>query len=204
MFKIRRCEKRDVDAVYEVCLKTGDAGQDATHLFDDPKALGHLFVGPYMALEPDFAFVLEDDQGVCGYTLAALDTSTFNQRYVNEWLPPLQAHYPEPIGDLTCWSETQKIYHQIHHPELSFPDSFAPYPSHLHIDLLARAQGQGQGKQMIETLLEGLQNAHSSGVHLGLYARNTRALHFYKKLGFQVLEDESFSEDVIYMGRRFV
>ena len=63
-FNVRRCAPRDEDAVYEVCLRTGDNGQDATHLFDDPRALGHIFVGPYMKLEPELALVLEDPQGV--------------------------------------------------------------------------------------------------------------------------------------------
>ncbi len=137
MFQIRPCEPRDVTAVYEVCLKTGDAGQDATHLFQDPKALGHLFVGPYMALKPTFAFVLEDPQGVCGYALGALDTLCFQKHYLEEWLPPLQKHYSDPTNDQASWTEDQKIYYQIHHPNISFSDILQPYPSHLHIDLLS-------------------------------------------------------------------
>jgi ribosomal protein S18 acetylase RimI-like enzyme len=198
MFDIRQCKPKDVDAVYEVCLKTGDAGQDATCLFKDPKALGHLFVGPYMALEPEFAFVLEDQDGVCGYTLGALDTLAFQQRYLTEWLPPLQKCYPDPAGHPSEWNQDEKIYHQIHHPDLSFSDIFKPYPSHLHIDLLPRAQGQGQGKHMIERLLHALVEAGSRGVHLGLYARNKRAFNFYSKLGFHILES---SHDLIHMGK---
>ena len=30
-----------------------------------------------MALQPGLAFVLEDDEGVCGYTLGALDSPSF-------------------------------------------------------------------------------------------------------------------------------
>ncbi len=199
MFNIRQCKSQDVDAVYEVCLKTGDAGQDATHIFKDPKALGHLFVGPYMALEPDFAFVLEDEQGVCGYTLGALDTITFQKRYLEEWLPPLQKKYPDPTGDEDSWTEDQKIYHQLHHPEVDSPKVLESYRSHLHIDLLPRAQGQGNGKKMMQALLQALQKAGSSGVHLGLYTRNTRAFKFYTTLGFEVLET---NQDTTYMGKQ--
>ena len=198
MFNIRPCTPQDSHAVYEVCLKTGDAGQDATHLFEDPKALGHLYAGPYLILEPDLAFVLEDEQGVCGYILGALDTLDFQKRYLDKWLPPLQERYPDPTGDETHWNKTQKIYHQIHHPDLNFLPIFEFYPSHLHIDLLPRAQGQGNGKRMMQTLLETLKKAASVGVHLGLDARNTKALHFYKKVGFQILKDESLQG--IYLG----
>ena len=196
MFSIRPCTPQDSDAVYEVCLKTGDAGQDATHLFEYRKAPGHLYAAPYLVLEPDLAFVLEDEQGVCGYILGALDTLDFQKRYLDKWLPPLQEKYPDPTGDEAHWSKTQKIHHLIHHPDLGPPQILRSYPSHLHIDLLPRAQGQGNGRRMMQTLLEALQKAGSVGVHLGLDARNAKALRFYKKVGFQILK----AQQGIYMG----
>jgi hypothetical protein len=50
------------------------------------------------------------------------------------------------------------------------------YPSHLHIDIVARAQGcsepyllgRGLGRSLIETLLASLKAAGSRGVHLGI------------------------------------
>src|SRR6266513_2206432 len=95
-FKIRHCEPRDEAAVYEVCLRTGDNGNDATRFFDDPKALGHIFVGPYMKLEPELALVLEDLRGVCGYVLGALDSKKFYDAYLNQWLPGILSQHPEP------------------------------------------------------------------------------------------------------------
>jgi hypothetical protein len=83
-FGLRPYAPKDFDAVYKVCLKTGDAGRDATHLYKDPKALGHLYVGPYVTLKPSLAFVLEDELGVCGYVLGALDTKIFRERFVGE------------------------------------------------------------------------------------------------------------------------
>ena len=44
----------------------------------------------------------------------------------------------------------------------------ARYPSHLHIDLLPRAQGQGHGRLLIESLLDLLRAEGSGGVHLGV------------------------------------
>ena len=34
-------------------------------------ALGRLFVGPYLAFEPELSLVLEDARGICGYALGA-------------------------------------------------------------------------------------------------------------------------------------
>jgi ribosomal protein S18 acetylase RimI-like enzyme len=198
-FKICRCELRDEAGVYEVCLKTGEAGNDATHLHDDPRALGHIYVGPYMKLEPDLAFVLEDHIGVCGYVLGALDSAKFYQAYLNEWLPPIRAQHPEPTGNPTSWTATQKIYYEYHHPDIFYPKSISEFPSHMHIDLLPRAQGQGWGAKMVQTLLDELKRKSSPGVHLAMNAANHRAYAFYRKLGFDELTRAS---DTIYLGKR--
>ena len=65
-------------------------------------------------------------------------------------------------------------------------------------------QGQGNGPRMIKTILSILKAKGSHGVHLEMAASNCRALKFYFKLGFTVLEhaDEcSLQDDVLILGR---
>jgi len=197
-FNIRRIGPGDVDAVYEVCLRTGDNGADAAHLFDDPLALGHIFVGPYLKLEPGLAFVLEDAQGVCGYALGALDSKWYYEAYRTTWLPEIRQRYPEPTGDPARWSRSQRVYDEYYHPDIFLPEPYDSYPSHLHIDLLARAQGRGLGPEMMTTLLRELAAKGSPGVHLGMGATNQRAHRFYTKFGFHELARVS---DVLYLGK---
>jgi ribosomal protein S18 acetylase RimI-like enzyme len=61
------------------------------------------------------------------------------------------------------------------------------YPAHLHIDLLPRVQGHGNGRRMIDVLVAALQAADVPGVHLGVAAANTRAIGFYEHVGFRTL-----------------
>lgn len=202
-FKIRRYEPRDEGAAYEVCLKTGDSGRDATALYTDPRCLGHIYVGPYLRFEPELAFVLEDALGVCGYALGALDSARFYRRYSEEWLPPLQARYREPEGGSAQWTQDERVYYEFHHPSIYYPSRFHDYPSHAHIDLLPRVQGQGQGKLMMNALLDRMRSLGSVGVHLGLAASNARAEHFYRKLGFVELDRTGEGEDqTLYMAKR--
>jgi ribosomal protein S18 acetylase RimI-like enzyme len=198
-FSIRRCEPRDVDAAYDVCLRTGDNGEDASHAFDDPKALGHIYVGPYLKFEPQLAFVLEDPQGVCGYALGALDSKTFYSAYLNQWLPDIRQRHPAPGGDPARWTRTQKVYSEYYHPEIFMPEPNNQYPSHLHIDLLPHARGRGLGREMMSVLLGELEARGSPGAHLGMGATNARAERFYRKLGFQELARVG---DVLYLGKR--
>ena len=51
---IRLARPGDEPGAYHVCLKTGDYGKDGEAFYsDDPDALGRVFVGPYLAYEPD-------------------------------------------------------------------------------------------------------------------------------------------------------
>lgn len=200
-FIIRPYESSDFKAIYEVCLKTGDAGKDATQLYDDPTILGHLYVGPYVTLESDLAFVLEDEKGVCGYVLGALDSETFFSRYLTEWLPEIQTKVPEPQGNPRNWSATDRLYYDVYHPDVALPNILESYPSHLHIDLLPRAQGVGNGKRMMLTLLDTLRKKASPAVHLGMHPTNERAFRFYINLGFHVIEDSALDTGTLYMGR---
>lgn len=197
-FTLRRARPEDRAAAYRVCLLTGDSGRDATHLHHDPDALGNVYVGAYLTFEPDLAFVLEDAGGVCGYTLGALDSRDFYRRYREEWLPPLREQRPAPQGDPATWTRDQQLWHLYHHPDIYLPAEEAAYSSHLHIDLLPRAQGRGIGRAMMRVLLSELTRHGSLGVHLGMAINNHRAAAFYAKLGFHEL---SRTADTLFLGR---
>jgi GNAT superfamily N-acetyltransferase len=189
-----------------VCLKTGDHGGDGTLLYeDDPDALGRVFVGPYLAFEPELSLVLEDDQGVCGYALGAFDSRAFYGRYEQEWRPELCRRYPEPQGDPQYWTLVQRAYYSYHCPDYFCPEPYDAYPSHLHIDLLERAQGRGYGRRMIEQIIGTLRRRGSPGAHLGLSAINRRAYGFYDRLGFRELTRVGSSrlDACVYMGMTF-
>ena len=194
-FSIRSYKSADTSAVYEICLKTGNSGQDATHLFSDPLVLGHIYVGPYMEFEPQSVFILEDDQGPCGYIMGVLDSQTYYQWMHSEWLSKIRVDYKKPTGNPDTWNETEKITNLLFQPESQrlLPD----FPAHLHIDLLSRAQGKGQGKLMMDRFIDYLRYNKISGVHLELSSKNDRAFNFYRKYGMQELDRNNES---IFMG----
>ena len=199
---IRPYQPSDWDATYQVCLETGDSGLDAKHLHTDPKALGNIYVGAYLRFEPELAYVLEDEQGVCGYVLGALDSKRFYERYLREWLPPLQQTHAKPTGDRSKWNPSAQLHALLFEPEMVYQPKLVNWPAHLHIDLIARAQGKGWGKQMIDRLLADLIERKSSGVHLGVSTRNDRAIGFYQKMGFaEIMRDGPADDGTIYMAR---
>ena len=187
--RLRPYRSDDHDAVYDICVRTGAAGEDATHLLRDPTLLGHLYTGPYLALAPHLAFVVEDDSGVAGYIVGAADTTGFEDRLEREWWPELRRRYPtyRTDGDAVL---DDLLVARMHSPVRTRADLVATYPSHLHIDLLPRLQGQGWGRRLIDTLVERLRASGSHGLHLGVATANTKAQAFYRFVGFTELDDD--------------
>ena len=204
-WEIRPARAGDEAGAYYVCLKTGDHGADGESFYrDDPDALGRIYVGPYLAYEPGLSLVLDDGRGVAGYALGAFDSRTFYARYEAEWRPGLCARFPAPSGDPARWTRVEQAHHTYHHPDYFCPEPYEAYPSHLHIDLLPRAQGRGCGRRMLERIMESLRMRGSPGAHLGVSPLNARAIGFYQHLGFRELTRVGRADDgCIYMGIEF-
>ena len=64
------------------------------------------------------------------------------------------------------------------------------YPAHVHIDLLESETGSGNGTRLMKAMLEKLKSQNVKGVMLGVARANERAVKFYQKMGFQVLEQD--------------
>lgn len=181
---IRRYEPRDFDDVSDICVRTGFAGADATGRHADNDLIPDIFARPYVTLEPDWAWVVDDGTRVVGYIIAAPDTSRFVERYREEWLPGFAAKYTHVDPPV---SADEHMRHLGFWPERMLIDEVDEYPAHLHIDLLPEAQGGGRGRALIETLAGALREAGIPGLHLSMDPANTGARAFYDRLGFTEL-----------------
>lgn len=181
---IRAARADDRDAVYDVCAQTADAGEDARATVDEPDLYGHLYAGAYLALAPETCFVVEDDAGVAGYVVGAADSTAFAERLEREWFPDLRVRYPETSDRRDMDSLLVAL---LHHPAAPDEEICRTHPSHLHIDLLPRVQGQGLGRSLMECIADAFSTAGSTGLHLGVSTRNTRAIAFYRHLGLRDL-----------------
>ena len=202
-YALRRATVEDRQALEMVCLKTGDSGADATEREDDPRLLGLIYAVPYRVHAPDFAFVVEGPTGVCGYILGTPETAGFNETLRTNWFPPIAAHLEDPGPDESTWSGSDWARRAIHHPDLSYPPVLHPWPAHGHIDLLPEAQGKRIGQRAMTMLFERLASAGAPGMHLGVSPDNPGAQAFYRKLGFETLDDPSLPEHTVFMVRNF-
>lgn len=198
-YRLRSAMAEDHAALCVVCLKTGDSGQDATAREDDPDLLGLIYAVPYQVYEPDFAFVVDGPNGVCGYIFGAPDTPGIYATMEAEWFPPLAARLIDPGPDESKWRGSDWARRAIHHPEFVYPEVLHRYPAHGHIDLLEEARGRGIGRRGMEHVMAKLKRAGAKGMHLQVSPVNRKAQGFYRKLGFEVLKDEGLPRHTTFM-----
>src|SRR5438046_2511736 len=138
---IRPARAGDQPGAYYVCVKTGDHGKDGEPFYrEDPDALGRIFVGPYLAYEPELSFILEDQEGICGYALGAFDSRAFYARYEKEWRQDLCARFPAPQGDASQWTRVQTVYSWYHNADYTSAEADEAYTSDLALDVMDRLE----------------------------------------------------------------
>jgi ribosomal protein S18 acetylase RimI-like enzyme len=200
MPEIRKYRPDDLAMLYRICLETGEAGKDATDLYKDGKLLGHVYAAPYGVLSPETVFIAEDAEGAGGYIVGPVDTRSFDARMEREWWPKLRPSLADPKDKpYKTWSRDERMSYLIHHPARTTEPILDRYPSHLHINLLPRLQGQGLGVKLIDRWLAEMKALGSPGAHLGVGTANARAVGFYKAYGFEEVER---IRDVIWYGVR--
>ncbi|MEV6306615.1 GNAT family N-acetyltransferase [Actinoplanes sp. NPDC051861] len=178
MPEIREYRPSDRTALYDICVRTADAGGDARGMYSSDDLMGDLFAGPYAHLEPHLAFVVDDGGEAVGYVVGTSDTPRFVERYRAEWIPLVGDRYAHP----TSADEPMVALHCG--PEHMLVPGLDDYPAHLHIDLLPPYQGQGWGRRLIDRFLA---TVDAPGVHVGMLTANVKARGFYDRLGFTVL-----------------
>ncbi|WP_304225716.1 N-acetyltransferase [Gracilinema caldarium] len=196
---IREYREPDLPYLYEICLKTGDNGKDATDLYHDPYVLGQFYAAPYAFFEPDCVLILEGEyHGLTrpvGYILGTSDTAAYTEWFNRRWLPSAAAIYgaAEPASDVDgAKSPTEASVRKLFSQPLECPPWAADYPGHIHIDLLPEAQGSGWGRRLMDAISDRFVRKGCRGFHLGVSAANQGGIAFYRRYGMTEITQETW------------
>ncbi|GAB2517770.1 GNAT family N-acetyltransferase [Paramicrobacterium agarici] len=184
MSSIRPYRPSDLDDVYDICLRTGDSGADATDKFSRDTLLADIYAAPYVRRDPGLVWVVDDGRRAIGYIIATDDTRAFTRWFSEQWWPALADRYAPAPNEKPGERE---LIASAANPERMLIDDVDAYPAHLHIDLLPETQGQGLGRRLVETLVTELKRRGVAGLHLTAGAANAGAIAFYERVGFDVL-----------------
>jgi ribosomal protein S18 acetylase RimI-like enzyme len=198
MATIRSFRDTDLPAIFDVCVKTGHAGKDATGIYPDPDLLPNIFAAPFLAAEPELGFVAADDDGqAVGYVLGTADAVGYAAWFRSTWLPVMALRYPKREAPLKSWDDV--MVKVLHDPDHIVKAELADYPAVVHINLLPAFQGQGLGRGLMDSFLGALSDRDVPAVHLATASVNTGGRAFYEKMGFRELDITE--PGLTYLGR---
>ncbi|XP_062852093.1 protein O-GlcNAcase [Trichomycterus rosablanca] len=204
IYSIRPYFPKDEHAVYKICREIyTEACDDIQFSEQEPDLIGDRLVGGFLTLSPDYGFVLEDEEGICGYALGTVDVKPFVNKCKLSWIPFMQEKYNKPDLDKDL-SEAEKMMLSFHEEEEEgLPDTFLRnFPSLIKVDIHAKVTDPSVAKSMMGCLLSSLKANGSNGAFCEVRPIDKQMLDFYSKLGcFEVAKMEGFPKDVIIMGR---
>ncbi|MHA2247839.1 MAG: GNAT family N-acetyltransferase [Candidatus Hodarchaeales archaeon] len=193
MIQIRNYQPEDRNHIINICCRTGYMGEESSGHFDDPYLFGLLFCLYYVDYEPENCFVAVDEEHnqVIGYILSTLDSKKQEKQFRKKMIPKIIRR----SFLYTIWRHHRTFRVFWHFRRVFQKDSglideqtlLTLYPAHLHIDILPQYHRQGIGTKLMEKLETHFKIQKVKGVHLGTGERNTRAILFYKKLGFSMI-----------------
>ncbi|HCS59818.1 MAG TPA: GNAT family N-acetyltransferase [Microbacterium sp.] len=188
MTRIRPYRPEDRSALFDICVRTADAGADATGMASDDELWALLYAVPYVERHPDLSWVVESDDGrTVGYIVATDDTDAFERWFHDVWWPRYVDRFPRPAQTHT---REEELIDEAYERGIVRDERAEAHPAHLHIDLLPETQGQGLGRALIETLFAELTRRGVRGLHLGMDPANVGAAAFYERLGMTQLSSE--------------
>uniref|UniRef100_A0A672MQB8 Protein O-GlcNAcase-like n=1 Tax=Sinocyclocheilus grahami TaxID=75366 RepID=A0A672MQB8_SINGR len=204
IYTIRPYFPKDESSIYKICKEMFTEGCEGIFFSDEsPDLIGDRLVGGFLTLSPDYGFVLEDEEGICGYALGTVDVKPFVTKCKMSWIPFMQEKYNKPDTEKDL-SEAEKMMLSFHEEEEEgLPESFlSNFPSLIKVDIHAKVTDPSVAKSMMGCLLSSLKANGSHGAFCEVRQMDKRMLDFYSKLGcFEVAKMEGFPKDVIIMGR---
>ncbi|NXH17239.1 OGA GlcNAcase, partial [Bucco capensis] len=161
-------------------------GQTGQQLSSASALVGRL-LGSFLSLSPEYMFVLEDEDGPCGYAAGALCAEGFLQQRDSSWLPAIRHKYPRDLGAGAAALgqdvlEEALLFFHADPPSIPLP-VLRRFPSLVQLGTAPRVLDVGASRSLAICLLSALRANGSRGVFCQVSAADQQQLSFYSKLG---------------------
>ncbi|XP_058799947.1 protein O-GlcNAcase isoform X2 [Phymastichus coffea] len=188
IYTIRPYLSSDEEAVYKVCNQINNCSTSS--------AVADRLVGGFLTLSPELCMVVEDETGIVGYALTALNVKVLNQKLSVSWIPEMQLKYPlQSLSNEMSPNEQEAIqYYHTFMPDV--PEQLCrQHPSKLVCGLLPIVTDQSVSKRLVTCILAALRANGSFGAHTTMSVNDKETHEFFVRLGFidivPPLEDSS-------------
>lgn len=202
----------DEPAIIEITFKTGLMGEDMTGrgYVDDARLWYLIFIGYYARYEPEnfFVAIVPETDKVVGFICGTSNTHTQEVRFRKKMMPRIGLRF---LG-YTSWRYPRtfkNVFRLVRRYSSGSEDTendpiISKYPAHLHINLLPGYQGQGMGTRLMHQFEEHMIGVGAKGLHLGTTNKNTKAVPFYRKMGFEIVHESEIIPHPLFDDLRYL
>ncbi|XP_064421041.1 protein O-GlcNAcase [Latimeria chalumnae] len=185
VYTVRPFLHKDKVCLYQLCRDSIAGGLETAELIrTHPDLIGDRLLGSFLTLSPEYCFILETEEALCGYAAGALNVKTFLKKCETSWYPTVREKYPRPPA-ATSLTLTQGAMMFFHTEKLAFPESLLyHFPSLIQLDVLPHVSDPSVGRSLAVCLLSALKANGSQGVFCEVSPTDKRRIDFYSRLGF--------------------
>ncbi|XP_011495970.1 PREDICTED: protein O-GlcNAcase isoform X1 [Ceratosolen solmsi marchali] len=196
IYTIRPYLPDDEEAIYTVCNQVNNCRTSA---------VSDKLVGGFLMLSPEFCMVVEDETGIVGYALTALNIKTYNQKLAISWITEMQLKYPLKSLNSNMSQDEQEAIQYFHTFVPDVPEQLCrQHPSKLICSLLPIVFDHSVSKRLITCTLAALRANGSFGVHTTMSISDKDTRDFYVRLGFiDLIPPLENNSTIITMCRNF-
>ncbi|XP_067993622.1 protein O-GlcNAcase-like isoform X2 [Melanerpes formicivorus] len=192
LYVLRPLLPLDKGELYRMCRESLDCDPKVAEILaSHPDLLGDRLLGSFLSLSPEYTFVLEDEDGPCGYAAGALCAEGFLQQRDSSWLPALRHKYPRDLDAAPSALgqdvlEEALLFFHAEPPTVPLP-VLRRFPSLVQLGTAPRVLDVGASRSLAICLLSALRANGSRGVFCQVSDADRQQLSFYSKLGFVAL-----------------
>lgn len=186
---IRPYKIEDRSAIRRICCDTGFLGNPVEPIFNDREIFADLFTGPYLNHESDWAWVVENGEGVVGYLLGSVSPAFHRTLMLSGFQTTMKmlaraatgryAHHPR-TKHFIRWLLTNGYWEQPKHPENA---------AHLHFDIQKSYRGVGLAWRLWQIYENRLLDAGIKCCYGAFFSwPKRRPENIYSRFGFSVFD----------------
>ncbi|WP_433227320.1 GNAT family N-acetyltransferase [Actinomadura formosensis] len=201
--EVRSFTEADRGELRELFGRAGE-GSPSASLWGHEDSEAAIYLNPYMDLAPDSLFVAVIDGALVGYLTGCLDGSKFpteSERMSKAIREHRLFFRPGTVFFFArAMLDTASAALRREPTAGDFHD--ARWPAHLHINVAPEARGTGAADALMNRWLDRLRETGSPGCHLQTLTENTRAVRFFRRMGFAEHAPTPLVPGIRYGGER--
>jgi protein O-GlcNAcase/histone acetyltransferase len=204
MCPVRPYTPADEGAVFNVCKELYSGFQENCDFCAYHDLVPDLLLGGFTTTSPAHCFILEDEEGICGYVVAAVDAKEYYKKLEIAYLPAMREKYSlvEHQEELSPAKDAIGSFYEFK-PVL--PECvYTHHPSLVRIGVSPRCKDPSASRRLLAVAFAALKASGSRGVHIPLHISEDTPVgkEFYAKHSFfNIHVADEPTHDTVLLGR---